>query len=503
MKKIVDRLYRRFGKRTVRGAGAVIALIIIIIVAINATNNNSPAAEQKQTPTVPVSAIRDIQTGSSLTLIGSVEAVDEVRLETEASGRITGVNVTLGQQVSAGQTIAQIENASEYASLLQAEGAYEAAVAAARSSDVSLVNAQSDAVTTYRDAYSTANNIVLNTIDKLFSNPKSTTPGVRLGGIGTSYLNDERYAFNTMLNEWQRESITLSPNDNLRAALSEARENVVRVQRMIDTFIPLLASANVQNSAFTETELNTYRSNFATADASITAQLSAIDSTIDILARAELSGSGGTVSAADAQVKQALGALRAAEANYAKTVIRTPIAGTVNSLSVKSGDYVNTFTPVAIIANNNALEITTYVGSTDRERIAIGDEVMIEGTYTGIVTEIAPAVDPVTKKVEVKIQSETDEIENGDTVSISFRTQGEIGTESMGPVMVPLTAVKFNAENGTVFTIENDTLVAHEVVVGQVSGSFIEIIEGVTRDTVIVIDARGLNSGQHVEAISN
>lgn len=500
--KVIHRLHTKYGKRRVWSVIGAIAAIIIILIVLAGNGNGEDSQEGNSLPTVTVGVVRDIASGSSIDLIGSVKAVDEVRLETEASGRITTVNVTLGQQLGAGQTIAQIENASQYASLLQAEGAYDAAVASARGADVSLTSAQNDAVNAYRTSFSTVTDILLNTVDALYSNPKSTTPGIKIEtGGNAGMLNRERYALNTILEEWQRTTVTLNTSSDLDSALAEARENVRRVQAIVDTFIPSLARANA--GTFTEAQLATYRANFAAADASLTSLLTTIDNAQDTLSRAELSGSGGQVSAADAQVKQALGSLRAAQANYAKTVIRTPIAGTVNSLSVKEGDYVNTFAPVAIIANNDALEITTYVGESDRERITVGQTVMIEQQYTGIITQIAPAVDPVTKKVEVKIQSESSNISNGDTVTINVSADAVIDDEQTGPIIVPITAVKFSAENGQVLSVNNEgILVSHDVVLGDIIGSFIEVREGITRDEMIVIDARGLNAGQHVEPVT-
>ncbi|NCN52240.1 HlyD family efflux transporter periplasmic adaptor subunit [Candidatus Parcubacteria bacterium] len=497
--KIIGRLHRRYGKRFIWSvAGAALVIIIIIVVAIKSSENTASIATNVP-PTVVVSSVRDISGKNTINLIGSVEAVDEVRLETEASGRITSVGVGLGDSVAAGQIIAQIENASEYAALLQAQGSYEAAVASSRSTSVSLINAQSDAINTYRSSYSKTNDVILNTIDSLFSNPKAITPGVRIQtGSNVDILNSERYAFNTMLSEWQKQSVTLTTSSDLHAALREARANVTRVQKMIDIFIPYLASEDA--GTFTETQLSTIRSNFASSDTVITSLLNSINSAEDTLSRAELSSSGGVVSAADAQVKQALGSLKAAEANYAKTVIRTSIAGTVNSLSVKTGDYVSTFAPVAIVANNNALEITTYVGASDRDRIAVGQKVIIAKKYTGVVTQVAPAVDPVTKKVEVKIQAETADISNGDTVDISITTTNETAV-TVGPILVPITAVKFNAENGDVFSVVEGQLVSHPVVIGDVRGAFVEILDGITFDDTIVLDARGLNAGERVEAI--
>ena len=59
-----------------------------------------------------------------------VEAVSEANLQAETGGRITSVSVDVGDTVSAGKVLATIESSAQRAALVQAQGAYEAAVAA-------------------------------------------------------------------------------------------------------------------------------------------------------------------------------------------------------------------------------------------------------------------------------------------------------------------------------------------------------------------------------------
>src|SRR5690606_25450209 len=100
------------------------------------------------------------------------------------------------------------------------------------------------------------------------------------------------------------------------------------------------------------------RNSLASLRQTLISARTSIETAKERLIQAQIAATNGTVSAADAQVKQALGTLRAAQAQYAKTIIRTPIAGTVNRIDVKAGDFVTAFTPIATIANNNALTIT-------------------------------------------------------------------------------------------------------------------------------------------------
>jgi len=67
------------------------------------------------------------------------------------------------------------------------------------------------------------------------------------------------------------------------------------------------------------------------------------------------------------------------------------------------------------------------------------------------------------------------------------------------PIMLPLTAVRFTATDGSVFVVEDGRLVARPVSLGAVRGSAVEIKSGIDASTSVVADARGKVAGDTVE----
>jgi RND family efflux transporter MFP subunit len=270
---------------------------------------------------------------------------------------------------------------------------------------------------------------------------------------------------------------------------------------LVDTFIVLFNRAD--SGRYTSAELQTFSTNFTSLRSSLLGTKSAIEavqvglkSAKDVGARANISTSVSSVPAADAQIKQALGSLRAAQANYAKTILRTPISGTVNSLNIKQGDFVNSFVQVAEVANNNALEIVTFVSDKERDVLAVGDTVLIENQYEGRITQIAPAIDSATRKTEARIATENTNIKNGETVNISKEIAA---TETKNAtVTIPLTAVKFEIKDGFVFDVVDGQLVQKPVKLGTIRGASVEIVEGLSLVDPFVVDARGLLVGSKV-----
>lgn len=511
----LNRLYSWYGKKTVLISLAVIIALVVAGVLFSIFSSKAPKeqnAEEKIAP-VEVGRVGDLTSDSQFRVTGTVQALSEARLQTESSGRITAVNVSLGDIVAAGSIIASLENSAQRASLLQAEGAYDAAVAGAATSEstedsaeTALRSALSSAVTTYKSSFITADSAVRSTIDDLFTDPTGTIPGFRIEAYGSApVLNAERTALESVLDTWSADVETVT-TQNVAARLTAAHKDVERISAFTETLAGLVDRQDT-SSSFTQEEKSAAQTEFLAARTSLNQTLSALQAAVtsienanEALARAKIAGSGTTVSLSDAQLKSALGTLRAAQASYEKTLVRTPIRGVINALYLKAGDYANTGAPAAIVANNNALEISTALSEQDANAVSINDEVTIDGAVKGIVTAIAPAIDPLSAKKEVKISvSDDTELTNGSIVTVEFK-RAQNDTTADGTLFVPLSALKVTASGSFAFSVaEDNTLSAHNVTLGTIKGDVVEIQEGLSPNDMIVVDARGLKEGQKVE----
>lgn len=504
----------RFRKKRV--LAFYLGLIALIVYALFFRGNDSAIPEPIVTDSeVKVALVRNLLSGNSFTAVGTVSAVSEAKLQTEASGRVTAVTVALGDTVRAGTILARLESASESATLLQAQGAYEAALAGTARGNIGLNEAengkraaQNAAISTYKNAYTTVSGIVYSTIDQFFSNPNDQIPGVRLNDTNTSFLNTERVKLRSVLPAWQNKSLTLNNNDDLAQALSEAETTTKQVLAIVDEFIVALNNGN-PNTQYTKEDYRTLGVTFNGVRTQLVGILSNIDNTRtnlraadENLKSAQISSSGSTISSADAQVKIALGSLRAAQANFEKTLVRTPITGVVNALYLKVGDYASLGIPAAIIANKSSgLEIATAVSQEDSVKLAIGDTVTINDTATGTISAIAGAIDPTTGKVALKVSvNENTSLQNGSTVSVQFTTDT---SKEITEIIIPLSSVKMTGSGPVVFTVTDSKLVANPVTLGAISGENVVITAGITPDTTIVVDARGLKAGEIVTVTNN
>ncbi|MEZ4200116.1 MAG: HlyD family efflux transporter periplasmic adaptor subunit [Candidatus Paceibacterota bacterium] len=512
---MLHRLYSWYGKKNVLIVAAAIVALLIIGVVLHLRGDTAEEVEESMFPVVYTAPAGVLAEGDTASFVGSVRAVSEAEIETERAGRVTSVPVELGAYVTAGSVIATLENSAEQAAVLQAQGAYEAALAAASQSDVSVSSAENavnvaenNLIASYNTLYTTSNDVLRTTIDDFFSNPNGSLPGLYINGRGqTSFVNGERVAFQDIMSNWQARSTALQTTAEFDTSVTEAGVWSVRLMNLIDTFITLVNDQE-HDQTVGGVAVESYNAILIADRAAIDGALTALKSNLanyktaeENLEKARISGTEGNVSAANAQVKQALGSLRAAQANLSKTIMRTPIAGTINSLSVNVSDYLGVFSPVAKVANNNALEISVFLGESDLDRVTVGSEVLIEGEYTGTVTHIGAGIDSTTQKTEVKIATEAQTLTNGDTVTVTLTESSTVETPT-NSLFIPLAAVKLQATDGTVFAVEDGHLVAVPVVLGSIRGTSVEIISGIERSQAIVTDARGLVAGDQVEAVN-
>ncbi|MFM2374120.1 MAG: hypothetical protein RLZZ234_115 [Candidatus Parcubacteria bacterium] len=508
IRSIFARLVAWYGKRTV-------IIVLALIAALAAVGGykmlGTEEAPQVTTPALPLVNVMNVNdmmgTGTSLTVLGTVEATREARLVTEAGGRVTNVAVGLGDTVRAGAVLASIENSRERAVVLQAQGAYEGALAGASSGNTSLVaaerslsEAKTSAQNTYRSSFTTIDGVLRNTIDTLFSDPTSAFPGLLIDGKGrATAITTERTQIGALLDAWKT-----ATDDSRTADLDAAEQTSKRVSIFLADLSNLYADdTNLPPQlAGIGAGLTAARAQADGTLAAISQARQALIASENAVAQAKIAGSSTGPSASGAQIKQALGSLRLAQANLEKTIVRSPISGTVQSLTLKEGTAVSMGTPAAIISSEGALEIVTYVTDEDARTIAVGSKVLVEQSVPGVVTALASAIDPVTKKIEMRIgiDNQGGTLTNGQSVTVSLLADTVVSEAASTVIELPIVALKMTPDGAVVFTVsEESTLISHKVTLGAIRGDSVVVTDGVTPSMKIVTDARGLRDGENVE----
>jgi RND family efflux transporter MFP subunit len=482
---LVWRYYRTRPRWKQAGIAILFGLAVGMLVSLFGSDEKQ--AVETALPTVRTASIASFAGGeSTVSVIGLVRSVTEAEILAQSGGTVTALRTRLGSRVAAGSVIAELENAAQRAAVLQAEGAYEAAIAAR--SGTSPADVATAARNTYSSAFTTFDTLLTSEIDAFFGKPTAYGPEFLMshGQFPYGYFSQKRLEIERAVREW-RDHLSTSDSEDPQTLLLEA-DRVIRLGVALGNDLSETATRNTSDASSEQlSSLSTARAGFSALLSSITAAKSAFQGQ-------NTSATAG----ADASVKIALGSLRAAQAQLEKTLIRAPIAGTINFLPIRVGEYVTQFMHVATVAQNGTLELVAHVSESARAELTVGTEVTIEDHYRGTVTAIAPALDPVTKQIEIRIAviGQTPLV-NGQSVRIAL--PGETEGDVSGTLLIPLTALKLTPSARVVFSVgADDRLVAHPVLIGEVHGDRIEILSPLSFTLKIVTDARGFSEGQKV-----
>jgi multidrug resistance efflux pump len=506
-----------FGFWVVAATSAIIISLLVVIIIPLFPSPITPAQneESDQRRLVSLTSVNDIGTVSSeVSTIGTVTARSEASLVSERGGRITSLNVTLGQAVSAGSVVATFENASERASVAQAQANLDAARASARQAssgvtdaEEALLQAKKSAVVAHNDAFTIANQLLVNAVDIYFGNPSATIPGLRINGFGfTNQLNNARYALNATMNNWRITTTQLQSQDpNLSDVLATTIIYQNELLSLLDVLIEIVPNQPPIDRTRDEwrREADTLvreKSRIITSRNNIESAQSAILRAREALLRAQISGSADdtAISLAQAQIRQAEASVMQANAQLARTIVRAPISGTINTLSVKLGDTTSPQFVIGSILNQQGQEIVAYISDVDMKFITVGQEVIVGNQIAkGVITQIAPSISSVTGRVEIRIAVDANSLTIGETVRIRIRKDVDsIASNSL--LRIPLNAVRFIGDDAFVFVVVNERLELLPITVASVRGTSIEVTSGIENDTLFVSDARGRQIGELV-----
>jgi len=520
---------RRFSKRTLIIASIAIAALLLIIVRHVLTTSSAATTDQtsQQTP-VELSSVGSLSAQAGpLVVVGTVKSQSQATILAQTAGEIVSLNRSIGDRVTAGQVIGQFENSSQRAAVTQATGAYEAAQAAlAKAEGTTAVNsgitssqasnAATNAATALAaaltSAYATLDDSIHNKTDALFLNPRTQNPQLLQFTIPDAQLvinvNAERLAINDIFPDAEAAADPASTRDldaRTSAMLADARRANAFLADVVNAMNTAVPNSNYTSAtiAADQASVTAARSAVVGVISSLTTAKSAYDAALAGAQTASNTATAGTqsdIAAAKANLKSAQGTLAAANASLEKTIIRSPISGTIVSLPVTQGDYVTTYSPVAIVSNPGALYVDAQVTSDDAQTIAVGNAATVEGTVAGTITFVAPALDPSTGKIEVKVGLTGDQgsLTDGEAVSLSL-TRNKVAQTTTGTMItIPIVAVKITPDGPVVFTLSTSSaLVAQPITLGAILGNRV-IISGISTDTQIITDARGHSAGETV-----
>jgi multidrug efflux pump subunit AcrA (membrane-fusion protein) len=105
----------------------VIILIAIVVIKIVSKSNNDKKPVNQPVLTVSVAKCELGTIGGTLTYNGNVHGINEAAVISQTAGVVERLMIKVGQRVSAGQSLAQVENSAQKAAVEQAKAGVMAA----------------------------------------------------------------------------------------------------------------------------------------------------------------------------------------------------------------------------------------------------------------------------------------------------------------------------------------------------------------------------------------
>ena len=181
--------------------------------------------------------------------------------------------------------------------------------------------------------------------------------------------------------------------------------------------------------------------------------------------------------------------------------ILSPINGIITKKSLEIGEEVAPGKILAEVSQLNLIKIIVRLSSEEAYKVKIGTKVIIEEKYNGFISQINPAADALSKKVEIEIAFDNSK---GNLIAETF-VNVEIPTEKNiksknGFFLIPMKAISITQNENFIYIIEDGLAIKKEVETGEIQNTLIEIVSGLNEGDNLVVDGnKNLNNLDKVE----
>lgn len=232
-----------------------------------------------------------------------------------------------------------------------------------------------------------------------------------------------------------------------------------------------------------------------------------------ISAKAELDTANANVQIADGRHQDALEEARNRQAVLAErrsqlaiarqqredTVLTSPLDGIVRARMAVAGEFRSAGTPVVTVVRQDPLRLQLGVPERSAGGIRAGQlvRVTIEGdetTHEGRIVRLSPSIAEGTRTlaIEAAVPNPHARLRPG-----TF-ARADIVVDETTALVVPRTAVIVFAGVEKVMTVEDGTAREVRIRTGSITGDRVEVLDGLTADTLVIVEGGGIADGTAV-----
>ncbi len=403
--------------------------------------------------------------------------------QTQTLGQIISVKVQNGDYVKAGQVVAILDGKNALQTLNQAKASMTSAQAsydklvngltasdslslnnAITSAQTSLDNAKQNILFKLKSSYTTvANNVYLNT-DSFFSSPMGSA---ELSVSGVSFVNQqlqnsvnqERITVGTILTSWKDIVTNQTTSDDMVSDLNNAISNLNVIRNYFDDMTMLFGVYSIGSNSTAQSTINSNKSTAVSARSSIDSSISDLLSTLqsynntvfslqqakDNLTIKQAPPTADDLAVSQSNLDNAKANLANAQTAYDSRIITAPFDGQIGGLTASIGQQVSSSDSLGtLITAEKVINVT--LNEVDAAKISSGNPVTItfdslpDISLTGSVSYIDPlgtvTQGVVSYSVQIKMDSQNDQIKTGMTATVSIVT-----TQHSNTLIIPTSAI--------------------------------------------------------------
>ena len=374
-------------------------MLLTLILAACSTGQVTP------TPTASTVNVPAVVTAS-----GKVLPTRWANLSFQTSGALIDLKVQTGDQVKAGDTIAQLDDVDAQLAVSQAEAAL--AIAQAQLSQIK-AGARAEEIAVAEQAVKAAEANTQNATAQL----AQLQAGARSADIAAAEAEVSRTAAEVVFAQQAYDGVLEG-----RAAAKEYGIHAGGLGLAEEKMRAQLASIKAQHEVavkrLVQVKAGATRNEVTAARASVDAAQAQQASTQAQLALLKAGSAAGQIAVAEAQVKQAQVALETAKSQSAKLQLVAPFDGTIGTVFVRSGEMMSPGQSIVTLGDLASLRIeTTDLSETDIARVREGVAASVTfdalpgKTIKGTVTRIAPMSTPGVSAVNYTVIVELDQLD--------------------------------------------------------------------------------------------
>jgi multidrug efflux pump subunit AcrA (membrane-fusion protein) len=492
------------------------SVIIIIAIVYGGYYFINKAKSGVITTTYTLSTVTNGTVITTVTGTGQVSANNQVAVNAQVTGTIDAIDVSVGQSVKAGQTLAHIDSTSAQQSLQSAQISYNQLVQAAKPGD--LANAQNSLAQSYSNAFSS--------VASTFTDLQTIMPGINSTLYGQSgFLSDQHSSYLTTTGQGYRDTagqefdkanleyqnVLLEYKGlSLSSATSSISQLLANTYKMASDVVQSLKDTQNTITFIVNSQPNYDPKDVTTAESDVTGWLNQATNDNNSLLSAKNSiatndnSLNNLLIGADAlQVQAQQLSLTEAEQNYAYQNVTSPIDGVVAKISVTPAEQVSNGTAVATVVTPNEYA-TISLNEVDAAKVSVGQKATLTFdavnnlSLAGTVSEVdgigTVSQGVVTYNVQIAFDSEDSRVKPGMSVNSTIITAAD-----QNVLVVPSAAVKTQGNISYVQELGQKYSTAQESagVTSATAPKNVPVVTGLSDDTNTEI-VSGLSVGDQV-----